>query len=165
MFGFFIFLLSSLPSFIIMNHRLLIQLLNQHLKNTANLSVIPPNIWLIGTSHCHLCELAQAQLQLCQKVIVFTYQQIDIVDLLSVDLPSQLANPNNASGNHLNNDPDDSLDNGLNNKHKHNQHVQPEQLAQSIPILVSESGMLCHPFGILDIQRLLLNQTIKINGC
>lgn len=154
-----------------MNHRLLIQLLNQHLKNTANLSVILPNIWLIGTSHCHLCELAQAQLQLCQKVIVFTYQQIDIVDLLSVDLlsvdllsvdlPSQLANPNNVSSNHLNNDPDDSLDNGLNNslnnRHKHNQHVQPEQLAQSIPILVSESGMLCYPFGILDIQRLLLN--------
>lgn len=117
-----------------MNHDFL-KLLTQHLQNVPNPPAKPPNLWLIGTSHCHLCELAEAQLRQCQKVIPFDYQTVDIVDIVDiVDLPSQSKTNQSATSDQK----------------------QLDQLAQSIPVLVSESSLLTYPFGILDIQRLLV---------
>ena len=37
--------------------------------------------WLLGTSHCHLCEQAEALLQQLQRVTPVCYQLLDIVTL------------------------------------------------------------------------------------
>lgn len=37
--------------------------------------------WLLGTSHCHLCEQAQSLIQRLQSVVPLCYQALDITTL------------------------------------------------------------------------------------
>lgn len=115
-----------------MNHDIsapVIQLLNQHYLSNSH-PQIATRLWLIGTSHCHLCELAEEMLKQCQKVLPFDYVIVDIVDIM--DLLQQ----------------SDGMDN-----------TQCQKLAQSIPILVSKTDLLPYPFGVLEIQKMLKNVT------
>lgn len=42
--------------------------------------------WLLGTSGCHLCEVAKSRLKQLQAVTPVTYQWLDIVRLTDTDM-------------------------------------------------------------------------------
>lgn len=110
------------------NHMRLWQLLNSLNNYPVNNHLF--TVYLLGTSHCHLCELAEEMLKQCQKVLPFDYVIVDIVDIM--DLLQQ----------------SDGMDN-----------TQCQKLVQSIPILISKTDLLPYPFGVLEIQKMLKNVT------
>ncbi|OLF39657.1 thioredoxin family protein [Psychrobacter sp. Cmf 22.2] len=46
--------------------------------------------WLLGTSNCHLCEVAEQLIKRLQAVVPITYQYVDIADF-DEDLMMQFA--------------------------------------------------------------------------